>query len=154
MNSPIAFTPLDVAQRFIGLAEAPGHLHNPAIVAMLELVDRRIRADETPWCAAFVNYIAWLFNLPRANSLAARAWLNVGATVSLMDARPGYDVVVLSRGEWAPPATVLNAPGHVGFFAGLFYAPDRVRVLGGNQRDQVSFQDFPIDRVLGVRRLA
>lgn len=154
MNTPIAFTPLDIAQRFIGLSEVPGVVHNPQIVAMLELVDRRVRDDETAWCAAFVHYIAWLFNLPRANSLAARAWLNVGTPVSVTDARPGYDVVILSRGDWAPPASVLNAPGHVGFFAGLFHAPDKVRLLGGNQKDQVCFADFPMDRVLGVRRLA
>jgi uncharacterized protein (TIGR02594 family) len=154
MNGPIAFTAFDIAQRFIGLAETPGVVHTPQVVAMLELVDRRVRDDETPWCAAFVNYVAWLLNLPRANSLSARAWLKVGTSIPLEQARPGYDVVVLSRGEYAPPATVLNAPGHVGFFAGFFHAPDMVRVLGGNQKDQVCFADFPVSHVLGVRRLA
>jgi hypothetical protein len=66
MNGPIAFTAFDIAQRFIGLAETPGVVHTPQVVAMMELVDRRVRDDETPWCAAFVNYVAWLLNLPRS----------------------------------------------------------------------------------------
>jgi hypothetical protein len=83
MNGPIAFTALDIAQRFIGVAETPGVVHNPQVVAMIELVDRRVRDDETPWCSAFVNYVAWLLNLPRSGSLAARSWLKVGIAIAV-----------------------------------------------------------------------
>ena len=63
------------------------------------------------------------------------------------------------------------AAGHVGFFAGSIeprrdpypaapLSPDyvarhtRVQILGGNQADAVNVMDFPVERVLGVRRLA
>jgi uncharacterized protein (TIGR02594 family) len=147
-------TPFTLAQRFTGLAETPGAVHNPAILGMLQLVDRSVHDDETPWCSAFVNYVAWLLDAPRSKSLAARSWLRVGAPVALNQARPGYDVVVLSRGANAPGADVLAAPGHVGFFAGYSPPTQMVRVLGGNQSDQVCSELFPVSRVLGVRRLA
>lgn len=150
----IYLSPLALAQRFDGLAETPGAVHNPAVVAMLQLVDHSIHDDETAWCSAFVNYIAWLLDLPRSRSLAARSWLRVGQPIVLTEARPGFDVVILKRGEHAPPAAVLEAPGHVGFFVSLQHAPDRVTVFGGNQSDRVCLETFPLERVLGVRRLA
>ncbi len=147
-------SPFDLAARFIGLAEVPGVMSNPAVLAMLQLVDRSVRNDETPWCSAFVHYIAWLWDLPRSDSLAARSWLTVGTPIGLTEAIAGYDVVILSRGPHPAPANVLKAPGHVGFFALALEWSGNVRILGGNQRDQVCFEDFPVDRVLGVRRLA
>lgn len=150
----VYLTPFLLAQRFADLAEVPGHVHNPAIVAMLQLVDPGIENDETPWCSAFTNYVAWILGCQRSRSLAARSWLRVGIPIALTEARRGFDIVVLSRGAHAPGPEVLVAPGHVGFFAGLLHAPDRVRVLGGNQGDRVCYEDFPIDRVLGVRRIA
>jgi uncharacterized protein (TIGR02594 family) len=146
-------TAYQLATRFEGLRETPGAVHNPAVLAMLQLVDRSVHADETPWCSAFVHYVTWLLNVPRSRSLAARSWLTVGKAVSLLEAEQGWDVVVLTRGENAPPATVLQAPGHVGFYVGTVGNPTRVRVLGGNQSNSVTYEDFPAARVLGVRRL-
>jgi uncharacterized protein (TIGR02594 family) len=146
-------TPYSLALRFEGLAEIPGVVHNPAVVAMLQLVDHSVHDDETPWCSAFVNWVMWLLDGPRSRSLAARSWLSVGYPIALTEATAGRDVVILKRGANAPGPLVLDAPGHVGFFAGLFYAPERVRVLGGNQGDKVCLEEFPIASVLGVRRL-
>jgi uncharacterized protein (TIGR02594 family) len=146
-------TPYSLAQRFEGLAEIPGAVHNPAVLAMLQLVDHSVHDDETPWCSAFVNWVMWLLDGPRSKSLAARSWLSVGYPIALTEATAARDVVILKRGTNAPGPLVLDAPGHVGFFAGLFHAPDRVRVLGGNQGDKVCFEEFPIGSVLGVRRL-
>jgi uncharacterized protein (TIGR02594 family) len=147
-------SPYTLALRFEGLRETPGAVHNPAVLTMLQLVDRSVRDDETPWCSAFVNYIAWILQAPRSKSLAARSWLTVGRPVPLNEARAGFDIVVLKRTANAPGPEVLAAPGHVGFFVELFYAPNRVRVFGGNQADHVCAEDFTIDRVLGVRRLS
>lgn len=151
--TPAILSPYYVALRFIGLAEAAGGQHNAAIVAMLQSVDRSVMTDETAWCSAFVNYIAWLFGLQRSKSLAARSWLHVGAPIELDEARAGCDVVILSRGLNSPPATVIAAPGHVGFYSSHDRAKGTVRLLGGNQGNRVSLEDFPIARVLGVRRL-
>ena len=44
------------------------------------------------------------------------------------------------------------AQGHVGLFAGL--QGDRVHLLGGNQGNTISIAAFPVQDVLGARRLA
>jgi uncharacterized protein (TIGR02594 family) len=147
-------TPFSIAAQFIGCAEAPGAVSNPQVLAMLQLVDESVHDDETPWCSAFVHYVAWLCDIPRSDSLAARSWLSVGTPIALSEATAGFDVVVLSRGANPAPASVRHAPGHVGFFAMELSPRGMVRVLGGNQRDQVCFADYPIARVLGLRRLA
>ena len=147
-------TPYTIAQRFIGAREAPGAVHNAQILAMLQLADRSIHGDETPWCSAFVHYVTWLLDVPRSKSLSARSWLRIGTPVALNEARAGYDVVVVSRGEHPPPASILDAPGHVGFFSRVDFTNDRVELLGGNQGDRVCFAWYPIARVLGIRRLA
>jgi uncharacterized protein (TIGR02594 family) len=146
-------TPYTLALRFEGLAELPGAVHNPQVLSMLQLVDKSVHDDETPWCSAFVNYCTFLLDTPRSKSLAARSWLRVGTPVPLTDARPGYDVVVLSRGKYAPGPMVLDAPGHVGFYVRTLHTPERVVLFGGNQGDKVCFEEFPAERVLGVRRL-
>ena len=145
-----AFT---LAQRFIGVAETAGTMSTPQVLAFLRLDNPTIADDATPWCSGFVNYIAWLLRLPRSKSLAARSWLAVGTPVALAEARQGFDVVVLWRGDGPQPGPeVLAAPGHVAFFASC--VGETVYVLGGNQGDRVCVEGFPVARVLGVRRLA
>lgn len=142
-----------LASRFLGITEVAGPTANPQILAMLQLDMRTgIVDDATPWCSAFVNYLAWLLELPRSKSLAARSWLSVGLPVALHEARVGFDVVVLSRGDGPQPgAEVRQAPGHVGLYAGR--EGGDVLVLGGNQGNAVSIARFPVSQVLGVRRV-
>jgi len=144
-----AASPLDVARRFLGTREVQGHLANARVLAMLQLCDAGVSDDVTPWCSAFVNYVAWLLGLPRSGSLAARSWLRVGVEIPIAEARPGFDVVVLNRGGPTNPA--LSGPGHVGFFVSL--DEHEVTLLGGNQGDAVSVGRFARVNVLGVRRL-
>ncbi len=144
-------TALDLARKFIGVKEQPGSASNPLVLAMLQHVATWVQDDSVAWCSAFVGFIAWLSGLPQSNSLAARSWLKVGTMISLVEARPGFDVVVLKRGANSPGPDVLEAEGHVGWFVSQDVAG--VTVLGGNQGDQVSIEKFPFDRVLGVRRL-
>ena len=141
----------DIAQRFTGIKEVGGSVDNPQIMAMLKLDNSWPEEDEVPWCSGFVNYVAWLLRLPRSKSLRARSWLQVGREVTAIEARTGFDVVVLSRGANPPGPEVIKAPGHVGFYAGR--VADRLLVLGGNQSDQVSVASYPGARVLGIRRL-
>ncbi len=143
----------EIAQRFVGIKEVPGSVSNPHILAMLRLDDQWPADDSVPWCSAFTNYIAWLLRLPRSKSLRARSWLEVGEVMPLDHAEPGFDVVILKRGKGSQPgADVINAPGHVGFFAGI--EGHKVLVLGGNQANSVSIAPFPGSQILGVRRLA
>ena len=150
-------TCLSLARRFIGLAEVPGAVANPAILAMLRLDNAWPSDDSTAWCSAFVSYIAWLLDLPRSKSLAARSWLPIGWPVDIMGAEPGFDVVVLKRGGGNQPGPEVTAfaPGHVGFYVGrrADFTHPNVLVHGGNQADSVSTESVPLAQVLGIRRL-
>ena len=152
MNAALSVTAFWLAQRFVGLKEVAGKMSNAHVLAMLQLDSKWVTDDEVAWCSACVNYVAWLLRLPRSKSLAARSWLKVGTPIDLFAAQPGFDVVILKRGEGEQPgADVIDAPGHVGFFAGL--TSEKVYLLGGNQGDEVNVSEYPISRVLGVRRL-
>lgn len=141
----------DLAQRFGSIKEVGGSIDNPQIMAMLKLDNDWPESDEVPWCSAFVNYISFLCRHPRSKNLRARSWLTVGKGISLDNAEPG-DIVVLKRGKGEQPGPeVLEAPGHVGFYAGRF--ADFIEVLGGNQSDTVKVSRYPAKRLLGVRRL-
>lgn len=152
-------TPYSLARRYLGTKERHGSSHNPLILSWLELAGGPSDSDEVPWCGAFVNAVCWLLGVVRPPSPArARSWLTAGGPILINNARVGWDVVILARGDGVQPGPeVLAAPGHVGLFAGWdAVAPSptsRVKVLGGNQSDAVSVADFPVSRVLGVRRL-
>jgi uncharacterized protein (TIGR02594 family) len=136
----------------VGIKEIPGSKDNPQVVAMLRLDQSGDLKDEVPWRSAFVNYVAWLLRLPRSKSLAARSWLQIGSVVNLNEAEVGFDVVIFKRGEGEQPGPeVVNAPGHVGFYAGK--EGTDILVLGGNQGDRVSIARFAADKVPGIRRL-
>jgi len=148
----IEITAYELAQRFVGMTEVAGKVSNPQILAMLQLDLSWPEQDEVAWCSAFVNYIAWLLRLPRSKSLLARSWLQVGVPIDPVEAEPGFDVVILKRGgENQPGPDVINAPGHVGFFAGG--DKDIVLILGGNQSDSVNISRFFVQNILGIRRL-
>lgn len=151
-------TPFDMAQRFIGIKETAGTVNNPVIMAMLRLDAAWPANDEVAWCSAFINFIAWLWRLPRSKNLAARSWLSVGEAIALEEATVDpMTVVILKRGaDPQPGPEVVHAdgtwpPGHVGLFAGL--NSTHVMLLGGNQGDGVSVQSFQRNRVIGVRRI-
>lgn len=148
-------TAFDLAQRFVGIRELGARQDHPLIQWWLSLCGFGYDSpDETPWCSAFVNGIAWELRLPRSKSAAARSWLRVGASVDVSQAQAGFDVVVLKRGGGTQPGPEVTsgAPGHVGFFAGA--QDGRIHLLGGNQGDGISVAAFPVAQLLGVRRLA
>lgn len=145
-------TLFDIAERFVGMKEVPGSKSNPAVLAMLKLDAEWPEDDGVPWCSAFLNYVAWILRLPRSKNLRARSWLTVGRSVDLADAKVGFDIVIFKRGaEPQPGPEVLEAPGHVGLYAGI--DGDSVLILGGNQGDEVSVAPRAKSRVIGVRRL-
>jgi hypothetical protein len=108
-------------------------------------------------CSGFVNYIMWLLRLPRSKSLKARSWLNIGRPVNLSLAQIGFDIVILWRGTPKPGVSICDGPGHVGFYAGCdecdSYDNGKIYLLGGNQNDEVNLRSYPVERVLGIRRV-
>ena len=147
----------ELAQRFIGeIREIPGEAHHPFIQWAHMLCNLgESQPDEVPWCSSFINACCWLLRLPRSKSAAARSWLSIGQAIELHNAMIG-DVVILKRGsgDGAQGPEVLNAPGHVGLFAGADIIRGTVNVLGGNQSDGVTVASFKSANVIGVRRLA
>lgn len=141
-------TALQIAKRFIGIHEVPGSKAHPAIAFALRLVGME-EDDEIAWCSAAVFLVAWLLDLPRpaVHSASARSWLTVGESVSWQLAEPGFDVVVLSRGN-------NPAEGHVGWFVDFSGDLKKVQIRGGNQNNQWSDAWFDSDRILDIRRLA
>lgn len=139
-------TALDIARRFIGVREDPGIQANPIIIAMMRVSKSSFVSDETPWCSAFINQVCWLLDLTRTGSLRARSWLRIGQVLTIEEARPGFDIVVLWR------ISPQSESGHVGFY--VSQTADTVVLCGGNQNDAVCEMEYPKDRILGVRRLA
>ena len=146
-------TPFKLASRFIGIQEIPGKEDNPQILAMLKRDMAWPDDDEVPWCSAFVNYVCWLLRLPRSKDLRARSWLGVGEAITLEEARPGFDILIIKRGAGEQPGPeVLDAPGHVGWYAG--HTVEWLQMLGGNQHNTVGVNAYGRERLLGVRRVA
>ena len=134
---------LEIAFSFYGMKEIPGEQDNPNIVMMFRNLGYSwINDDETPWCAAFVNYCLKLTSLPYTGKLNARSFSEWGIETNMP--RVG-DVVVFNRGS--DPAK-----GHVAFF--IKEDDEHVYVLGGNQANQVNISRYPVSRKLHYRTLA
>jgi len=161
-------TMYDLAMRFYGLQEIEGEKHNPLVLAMLKLRtsgDRLLdfngwpTEDEVPWCGAAMHFFAHCLGLDRPqhplSPLRARHWLTVGKWIDLHDARMANDFVVLKRGDGPQPGPEeLDAPGHVGLFAGWGSRDGLILVAGGNTRDRLDIAGFSVSDVLGVRKWA
>lgn len=137
---------LKIAFAELGEKEIEGPEHNPTIINYAkEAGFDWINDDETPWCSLFMNWVAKNAGLQTSDNLNARSWLHVGF-VADQKPEPG-DIVIFwreSRESWK---------GHVGIFLGCSKDGSRIYCLGGNQGNQVSVSGYPIESVLGFRRL-
>lgn len=132
------------AQKYYLLTETPGAQHNLTILNFFsELGHTWVRTDETAWCAIFVNYLAKINGVEYTNKLDARSWLNIGANVP--NPEPG-DIVVFWR------ESIATWKGHVGLYMG--HHDNAIHCFGGNQDNQVNIKPYPINRLLGFRRLS
>lgn len=132
---------MKIAMEEIGQKEIAGSQeNNERIVEYFTATDYRATNDETPWCAAFVNWVLMKSETARTKSAAALSYKSWGAGVDLINARYG-DIVVFDHG---------NGKGHVGFYVGV--KADRVGVLGGNQSNTVNITWFSKAKVAHVRR--
>lgn len=141
----------EVAGTFLGLSEVQGTVANPTILAMLHTDDTWPQDDAVPWCSAFLNFVFKLLGLQRSRSLRARSWLRIGTPIELTQALPDSDVVIFKTSSTDPGPNVVDCPGHVALFSKL--EGTRVHVRGGNQHDSVCDETWPIDLVIGVRRV-
>jgi uncharacterized protein (TIGR02594 family) len=129
-----------IARAEMGVKEKPGSGNNPRVVEYLNSTDLdsdSAGSDETPWCSAFVNWCVEKSDNEGTNSAWARSWLDWGKRT---DEPSTGCIVVFSRG---------TNSGHVAFY--LSKDDDSIRVLGGNQSDQVCEANYPKSRLLGYR---
>lgn len=135
-------TYMEIARSLIGTKEIAGKTDNPKIMEMYKTVGHAwVEHDEVAWCAAFVGYCLEKAGLQSTRALNARSYLTFGTEVKLENAKEG-DIVVFERGT--------GGQGHVAFYVGA--TATQIRVLGGNQSDQVSIASYPKSRLLGIRR--
>lgn len=131
----------EVALNEIGESEIHGSRHNPRIVEYHQSTSLKASDDETPWCAAFVNWCLGSAGRAGTDSARARSFLNWGQAIALGKMQVG-DIVIFERGKpWQ---------GHVGFV--YSWNADHIQVLGGNQGDAVSVKWYPSGGLLGIRR--
>lgn len=132
---------LEIAEKEIGIKEIRGG-ENPKILEYHDCTTLNACEDEVPWCSAFANWVVKQAGLRGTGSAAARSWLDWG--VSIPAPKPGC-IVILRRKDATNPQSA-----HVGFYVcdlpGGF-----IKVLGGNQGDQVKYSNFPTNQVLGYR---
>jgi len=131
---------MPLASSEVGVKEYPGNGENPRIVEYLRSTNLSApdsARDETPWCSAFANWCVEKSGYEGTDSAWARSWLNWGSAI----AKPRHGcIAVLQR-------NVNN--GHVGFYLGA--TANGIRLLGGNQSNEVKVSTYKKSDVLGYR---
>lgn len=140
-EAPIPDSPkwLEAAIKEIGVLEVPGSGDNPRVLEYHQTTTLKATDDSVPWCSSFVNWCMKQAGIEGTKSAAARSWLTWGQK---LDSPRNGCVVVLRRGN--SPAN-----GHVAFYVGD--GTSNIRLLGGNQGDQVKVSTFPKTMVLSYR---
>lgn len=123
---------MDIAMAELGQKEIEGAEDNSRIEEYFTATSYHASDDETPWCAAFTNWVLMKAGIARTESAAALSFKKWGMEVK----QPKYgDIAVFNRG---------GGKGHVGFFVG-YDKSGRIGVLGGNQNDEVNISWFNSD---------
>ncbi len=128
---------LSLARSHIGLKELTGSNDHPLILSAWVKLNAGWLYKEA-WCGLGVGYCldAFGYAIPKA-FYRAKAWLDWGER---LDEPCLGCVVIFDR----------KGGGHVGFPIAKDHA-GRLRVLGANQKNQVSVEPFETKRVLGYR---
>lgn len=130
---------MKIAMSELGQKEYEGAASNPRIVEYHSVTTLKATDDETPWCAAFVNWVLHEAGEPTTDSAAALSFIKWGTRVT----EPAYgDLVIFDHG---------HGRGHVGFYVGS--KEGKVGVLGGNQSNSVNVTWFSQDTVAQYRRI-
>ena len=142
---------LECAQKYLGLKEIKGRIHEPQILKFWDRIKLGgINDDETPWCAAFVGAVLEECGFKSTRSGRARSYSRWGVRCNYRDFVPLGALVVLARGKPGPGS------GHIGILAKLYdgsiFSPDHtIHLLGGNQSNMVCYADYNADRLVDVR---
>jgi uncharacterized protein (TIGR02594 family) len=138
---------LAVAEKELGVTEIPGKGNHPRILEYHDtttLNDRAGGRDSTPWCSSFVNFCLEQAGYVGTDNALARSWLRWG--LEEVDPKLGAICVIRRRKEGADAATGGRRGYHVGFVAEGLHQRGQLKLLGGNQRDQVKYSNYPLER--------
>ena len=107
---------------------------NNKIINCYKSVGFNINSDSTPWCAGFAGWVLKMCCLPSLKTLSSLAYKGYGTAVPLGDPSKWRlnDVVVFSR----------TGGGHIGFFRGYNPKTGAIKILGGNQSDNLTETNF------------
>lgn len=122
-----------------GQHETDGPGDNPRILEYQKACSYNAHDEDVPWCSSFANWVMREAGIKGSGEASARSWLNWGQ--KLETPRRGC-VVVLKR-----PGSPTN--GHVAFYVGE--ENGRLKLLGGNQENQVKISFYDKSRLLGYR---
>jgi uncharacterized protein (TIGR02594 family) len=132
---------IDIATAEIGIKEnsLPGE-HENRIVEYHQTTTLKATTDETPWCSSFVNWVVKQAGGTGTNSAAAKSWMDWGKASEPPDM--GCIVVIKKKTPGFSSATGSSSGWHVGFY--ISKSATHVRILGGNQGDQVKYSSFAL----------
>jgi uncharacterized protein (TIGR02594 family) len=138
---------IKIAAQEIGVTEIAGDAHNDRILSYAKAAgfDNWYHSDEIPWCSVFLNYATQRAGLVRSQDGRAASWAEVGESIERP--QPG-DLALLVP---SPGATHIT---HVGIYLGHSQDQRHIYLLGGNQSNQVNISPFPVDTLVGYRRLS
>ncbi|HEX9936946.1 MAG TPA: TIGR02594 family protein [Longimicrobium sp.] len=122
-----------------GQKEHSGPGDNPRILQYQTACSYNACDEDVPWCSSFANWVMKQAGIKGSGEASARSWARWGQ--KLDQPRRGA-IVVLTR-----PGSPTN--GHVAFYVGE--EGNRVKLLGGNQENQVKISYYDKSRVLGYR---
>lgn len=122
-----------------GQKEQAGPGDNPRILAYQTACSYNAKDEDVPWCSSFANWVMKQAGIKGSGEAAARSWLKWGQ--ELDKPRRGA-ITVLTR-----PGSSTN--GHVAFYVGE--EGGRLKLLGGNQENQVKISYYDKSRLLSYR---
>lgn len=127
---------MKIANKEKGQAEFKGKNHNPVIIKYHASTTLKAKADETPWCSSFVNWVMQQAKIQGTNSAAAASWLTWGEKCS---AKSGAITVI--RDAKAANSSLTRSGNHVGFL--VRETATHYELLGGNQSNMVRVTLYP-----------
>ena len=129
-----------IALKEVGQKEIVGDVDNPRIVQYSsDIGNTWVKDDEVAWCSEFVNWCLLQAGIKGTKSAVARSFLTWGEETKTPQLG---DLVIFG---WTPTS------GHIGFY--INETPTTVRVLGGNQSDEVNITTYKKDKILSYRKV-
>lgn len=134
---------LQIALQEYGQKEIVGSKHNARIVQYsTDIGNTWVHDDEVAWCSEFVNWCLLQAGIKGTKSAVAFSFLTWGEETKTPELG---DIVVF----WREPKN--SGSGHVGFY--INETDTTIRVLGGNQNDEVNIKEQSKTQLLSYRKV-